>query len=88
MLDEEFFRLKEVPALLPDRPHLSTVWRWVTRGCRGVKLETIRIGARRYTSRSAVRRFVDELSRGEALPSPLPPIADARVDQALDRAGL
>ena len=36
----------------------TTVWRWATRGVRGVKLETMNIGARRFTSREAFERFV------------------------------
>lgn len=41
------------------RPHLSTVIRWATRGCRGVRLETAFVGGRRFTSVDAVRRFVE-----------------------------
>jgi hypothetical protein len=42
---------------LPSRPHISTVWRWIQRGVRGVKLETYLIGGRRFTSREALERF-------------------------------
>jgi hypothetical protein len=41
------------------RPHLSTVIRWATRGCRGVVLETAFVGGRRFTSVESVRRFVN-----------------------------
>ncbi len=37
----------------------STVWRWSLRGVRGVKLETLSVGARRFTTCEAFARFVD-----------------------------
>ena len=36
----------------------STVWRWSLRGCRGVMLESISIGAKRFTTAEAFSRFV------------------------------
>jgi hypothetical protein len=38
--------------------HVSTLWRWMQRGIRGVRLETCMIGGTRYTSREALERFV------------------------------
>ncbi|MCL4193868.1 MAG: DUF1580 domain-containing protein [Thermoguttaceae bacterium] len=35
-----------------------TVWRWMTVGARGVKLESFCIGGKRYTTRQAFQRFV------------------------------
>jgi len=39
-----------------------TIWRWATKGLRGVKLETLCIGNQRYTTREAVQRFIDSLT--------------------------
>jgi hypothetical protein len=36
----------------------ATLWRWITCGLRGVKLETILIGGTRCTSVEAVERFI------------------------------
>lgn len=36
----------------------KTATRWSLHGAHGVRLETIRVGGRRLTSRAAVRRFV------------------------------
>ena len=41
-----------------QRPHLSTVLRWSTRGQNGVRLETKMLGGRRMTSTEAVDRYV------------------------------
>ena len=66
--EEELVALKDVPALLPRRrkgrrPTFSCVWRWATRGYRGAKLETIRVGSTLCTSRDALQRFFEALSR-------------------------
>ena len=47
----------ETASTLPSRPHLSTIHRWRLRGVYGVKLETVMVGGRRYTSREALQRF-------------------------------
>jgi hypothetical protein len=43
---------------------VSTLYRWSTAGCRGVLLETIQVGGTRCTSREALQRFFERLSRG------------------------
>ena len=39
------------------RPNRSTVHRWRTRGARGVKLETVLIGGKRFTSEEKLQAF-------------------------------
>ena len=39
--------------------NVSTVWRWAVKGCRGVVLESLSIGGRRYTSEEAFGRFIE-----------------------------
>ena len=39
------------------RPNVSTLHRWASRGCRGVRLETVFVGHARFTSLEAVQRF-------------------------------
>ncbi|MEX2288269.1 MAG: DUF1580 domain-containing protein [Planctomycetaceae bacterium] len=36
----------------------ATIWRWRTKGVKGVKLETFAIGGRQYTTREALERFI------------------------------
>jgi len=71
---EELLALKDVSALLPRRrkgrrPTFSCVWRWATTGCRGVKLETVRIGSTLCTTRGALQRFFRCLSQEAAVES-------------------
>jgi len=43
-----------------QKPHVSTLWRWCLKGCHGVKLESICIGGKRFVTRSAIERFVED----------------------------
>lgn len=69
--DANLVPLRDVPRLLPARPsgkrvHISAVYRWVQRGVRGVRLETIRVGGTTYTSREALQSFAEELTARRA----------------------
>ena len=70
---EKLWLLKDAAKRLPSRPHVSTLWRWHKRGCRGIRLETVVIGGQRYTSDEAMQRFVDRTTAahddGVALPA-------------------
>ena len=60
LLAEDTLSLPQAARELPGTPDPSTLWRWATRGVKGVKLETVRIGAGRvYTSRQALTRFLE-----------------------------
>jgi len=60
---------KDVCRMLPGRTgngvSLSTVFRWMLKGCQGQKLESLIVGGVRYTSREAVERFVARLNGRE-----------------------
>lgn len=42
--------------------HISTLHRWRLRGVGGAKLETFKIGGKRFTSTEAIQRFIAELN--------------------------
>lgn len=44
--------------LTGSKPHLSTIWRWCLRGCKGVRLDSICIGGKRFVTAAALERFV------------------------------
>ena len=58
--------LEEVPLLdltqatksFPIRRSRATLERWIRRGVRGIQLETVLIGNRRFTTEPALRRFL------------------------------
>lgn len=64
--NESLLTLAEARKLFHARsghPHPATVYRWVTKGTRGVVLETVPQGGILCTSREAVQRFQDRLER-------------------------
>lgn len=72
LANEHILSLSEAAKILPKRragkrPHVATLYRWSTRGLRGVMLEVIQVGATRCTSREALQRFFDSLSPSGAL---------------------
>ena len=81
------------------RHSMASLHRWRLHGVRGIKLETIRIGGLRYTSREAIVRFIDAQnavpeSREAAPESPVIVTATQRNTMAeaaqveLQRAGI
>ncbi|HEV3304174.1 MAG TPA: DUF1580 domain-containing protein [Planctomycetaceae bacterium] len=47
---------------LPNPPSPACLWRWHARGIRGVRLETVVVGGRRFTTAAAFREFVERLT--------------------------
>jgi hypothetical protein len=42
-----------------QKPHVSTIWRWCLKGVKGVRLESICIGGKRFVTAAAIERFVE-----------------------------
>lgn len=40
------------------QPSAATLWRWCLKGCRGIRLESVCIGGRRYVTIPAIERFI------------------------------
>ncbi len=95
ILDEDWIPFAKGIRSLPGRPHISTGYRILSKGTRGVFLETILVGGRRYTSRQALRRFVEAVTAAAARPTDLsakktayvPPVED-QLERDLDDAGI
>jgi hypothetical protein len=62
LTDEKPLPLAEAARLLPKRPNPATLWRWRTRGIRGVRLQTLMIGGRRHVLPSALRQFIEAVT--------------------------
>ena len=59
ILGESLINLTEATKhLFPVKCSRATIERWVRRGSRGVRLETVLIANRRYTSKQALQRFL------------------------------
>ncbi len=74
--------LKDAAATFPGSPVCyETIRRWATRGIKGVKLETARIGGRRMTTVEACREFVERLTEVDN-PEPEPVTEKERMKLA------
>jgi len=91
LFGESLIRLSEVSRLLPPRSNgrlvgTSTVHRWVLKGVRGVRLETVNAPWGRVTSVEAVRRFLDRLNYdGKPCDTALSPLKKSPVACQADR---
>ena len=65
------------------RPHVSCLYRWTNGGCRGVVLEYVQIGGTRCTSREALARFFNALTRATGSPVDRRPDRRQRADAAM-----
>ena len=102
MIDISTEQLLTLPQAARVRPHgrlgrpthPSTVYRWISRGVRGVagvvKLEGVRIGGSWYTSREALQRFAEALTNGstETVRGDTPRQRAADADEELRRLGI
>lgn len=94
MLDlqaEHVVNLSDATRHLPKRPggkkpHVATLYRWATRGLRGIRLETIRVGGTLCTSLEALQRFCERLSDGTS--PPIARVTSAARRRAVERAEL
>jgi hypothetical protein len=49
---------REIASVTGRRPDKCTLYRWCMKGCRGSRLEHIRLGDRILTSKQALTRFI------------------------------
>lgn len=65
--------------LTGKKPHVSTLWRWCLKGCKGVRLESVCIGGKRFVTVTAIERFIEAstASRAATTGKPHPAVAAA-----------
>lgn len=68
------------------RPHVSTLYRWATAGCKGVRLETIRVGGTLCTSLEAFQRFFERLTTADCGETSAPVSTPTRRRREIERA--
>ena len=89
---ESLIPVSEIPTHVPrntrtgKKAHLATGWRWIQRGCRGVKLETVLFGGKRYTSLEALQRFVEATTAAADGSSAALAITPASRQKAIQKA--
>jgi hypothetical protein len=60
--DKGLVPLRQAGIDLAGSPGPATLFGWANRGVRGVRLESCRIGGRRFTTLAALRRFLDAVN--------------------------
>ena len=96
VLGEETLTLAEAARALPrlrkgKKVHVSTLYRWISRGLNGVRLEAGKLGRTVVTSREALQRFSERLSAADGLAEAAPVRLSRQAERAereLDRRGL
>ena len=73
--DETLIALADVPAYLPlnrngKRVDRSVPFRWAVKGLRGVRLEFLQVGNRRYTNLRCLQQFFERLTAAELQSEP------------------
>lgn len=90
---EQVLTLAEAARSLPRlrrgrKVHVSTLYRWISRGVGGVRLEALKLGRTVVTSREALQRFAERQTTGvEYEPLHSSKSADL-AERELDRRGL
>ena len=89
---EQLRLLTKAASAVPGNPHASTLIRWSLRGLRGIRLETVLVGGRRFTSIEAIARFLARLNDPATVPIATVSRARqeqiARANRQLDSEGL
>ncbi len=84
----EAIPLRKASRLFPNNPPFSSIYRWATKGVRGVVLNTMIIGGRLTCTREDVATFLLMLNAPRPVRGPSDSeraAADARRDAAYDR---
>ena len=81
----------QCPAVDGKKPHASSIWRWMRQGCRGVRLEHVKVGRRVVTTREALEEFFRATAQASLPPvnQATPPAkgrTSAQRDHALEQA--
>jgi Protein of unknown function (DUF1580) len=59
---DDLISLTAASRLLPSHPNPATLWRWRTKGIRGIRLQTVLVGGRRFVTRKAIEEFIQRLT--------------------------
>lgn len=91
---EQLLTLEQAAHSLPGHVAPSTTWRWCRVGIRGIRLESVLIGGKRYTSTAALATFAAALTAAAETPKggdvavEAQPTRDESMQRRLARAGL
>ncbi len=84
---EKVISIRDACQMLPrrrggKRPHFATLYRWIQRGVRGVRLESIKVGGEFCTSVEALQRFCERCTDPTAPKSRTSKTRQRAIDKA------
>lgn len=82
-LQEAVEYLTELMPTGTDPVSIATIHRWALHGCRGRKLESVRVGKRTLTSKEAICRFTSGGGEEEARYAAAPILVDVKAEDRL-----
>ena len=65
-LDPDLVNVTQLAQSLPDPPSRQVLWRWIAKGIHGIKLRSVRIGRRSYSTPAEFRAFLVATQRAAA----------------------
>ncbi len=88
-LPTDLLTLAQAAKSLPTRPNVATIWRWCSRGLRGVVLRTVKVGGRTFVSAGDLDEFLRTLNgQSKSMPSPSRATAKKEAEEYLLEQGL
>ena len=60
MLTKDLIPIREASSFFPHPPSQQTIWRWTTKGVRGVVLKSLVVGATRFTCATWIDDFIQQ----------------------------
>lgn len=76
--------ISQAAQYIPGRPHIATIWRWTSKGVRGCKLKTVRIGGRTMVTLADIEDFLNRLNSSAT--SDIPQITPCQRQQQSEAA--
>jgi hypothetical protein len=63
---DELISLSQAAKCRPTPPSPATLWRWHRKGIRGIRLETVLIGGKRYTTAEEFAAFCSRVTAADS----------------------
>jgi len=61
--EDDLISISQAARKLPTKPAPATIWRWHAKGVNRIKLETVVVGGKRYTTEKAFVEFVRAVTK-------------------------
>ena len=86
--NEQPITFAEAADLVPTKVHRATITRWADGlGVNGIVLENVRIGGRRYTTPSALAKFLEDCQERDSINNLSPEMQDRMLAAKAELAG-